>query len=83
MFRRMFRLMDDDGSKALNYEEFSRGMQDAGLDLDASHLQELFDMFDKDKSGSVSLNEFLLQIRVSSTARSRRKGVPLMRLVVV
>ncbi|XP_034242045.1 calcyphosin-like protein isoform X4 [Thrips palmi] len=60
---RMFRLMDDDGSKALNFEEFSRGMQDAGLELDASHLQELFDMFDKDKSGSVSLNEFLLQIR--------------------
>lgn len=55
--------MDDDGSKALNWDEFSRGMKDAGLDLDADHLRELFDMFDKDKSGSVSLNEFLLQIR--------------------
>ncbi|XP_052126573.1 calcyphosin-like protein [Frankliniella occidentalis] len=60
---RMFRVMDDDGSKALNWDEFSRGMKDAGLDLDADHLRELFDMFDKDKSGSVSLNEFLLQIR--------------------
>ncbi|KAE8737237.1 hypothetical protein FOCC_FOCC017304, partial [Frankliniella occidentalis] len=50
------------GSKALNWDEFSRGMKDAGLDLDADHLRELFDMFDKDKSGSVSLNEFLLQI---------------------
>jgi len=61
---RMFRLMDDDGNKALNWDEFKRGMDDAGLELDESHTKELFDMFDRDKSGSVSLNEFLQEIRV-------------------
>ncbi|XP_073814337.1 calcyphosin-like protein [Musca autumnalis] len=60
---RAFRNMDDDGSKALNEEEFVKGIRDFGLDLSAEELQELFQQFDEDGSGSINMTEFLLKLR--------------------
>lgn len=39
---RAFRNMDDDGSKALNEEEFVKGIREFGLDLSDEELKELF-----------------------------------------
>ncbi|CAK1552874.1 unnamed protein product [Leptosia nina] len=60
---RVFRRMDDDGSKQLNKEEFINGIKEAGLELSNSDAEELFVRFDTDKSGSISLDEFLVKIR--------------------
>jgi len=64
-FFRFFRNIDDDGSKALNFAEFSEGMKEAGMDLTGEEIKELFNRFDKDGSGSINMDEFLVAIRVS------------------
>lgn len=57
--------MDDDGNKSLNLEEFSKGVGEAGLELDDNAMKSLFDQFDADNSGSISLDEMLIAVRVS------------------
>jgi Ca2+-binding EF-hand superfamily protein len=56
--------MDDDGSKALNLQEFTGGMKEAGMELTDEEIRELFTRFDTDKSGSINLDELLIAIRV-------------------
>ena len=60
---RAFRNMDDDGSKALNLEEFCRGIHETGLDCTDEEIKEMFARFDEDGSGSINMTEFLLKLR--------------------
>ncbi|XP_050681717.1 calcyphosin-like protein isoform X2 [Leptidea sinapis] len=60
---RVFRRMDDDGSKQLNKEEFVNGIKESGLDLNPDDTEELFHKFDVDNSGSISLDEFIARLR--------------------
>ena len=62
---RMFRRMDDDGSKNLNFEEFYKGIVETGLKCSEEECQKIMDKFDKDGNGTVNIDEFLIAIRVS------------------
>jgi len=61
---RIFRIMDDDGSKSLNMAEFKKAMKEYGLSFTEIQLNQLFAYFDKDKSGSIDYEEFLQALRV-------------------
>lgn len=62
---RSFRIMDDDGSKTLDMREFRDGLRDYGLrELDEQTISDVFRELDKDGSGKLSYDEFLVAIRV-------------------
>ena len=56
--------MDDDGSKSLIFEEFAKGVRETGLDCTDDECRIMFEQFDKDGSGTVNIDEFLMAIRV-------------------
>jgi len=60
---RMFRRMDDDNSKVLEFDEFHKGVIETGLKLTEEEAKEMFDHFDKDKGGTVNIDEFLMAVR--------------------
>jgi len=60
---RQFKIMDDDNSKSLDKQEFTKAMADFALGFTAQQTSVLFDYFDVDKGGSIDYNEFLRAIR--------------------
>lgn len=60
---RLFRIMDDDGNKKLNRDEFEKGIIEYGLGFGKDEISSMFAEMDKDGSGCVSFNEFLINIR--------------------
>lgn len=58
-----FRIMDDDGSRSLNFEEFFKGITDCGMDITKAQAQDLFSYLDKDKGGAIDFEEFLKCMR--------------------
>ncbi|XP_022903110.1 calcyphosin-like protein [Onthophagus taurus] len=60
---RLFRNMDDDGNKQLNFDEFLVGLREVGLEITAEEAKTMFESFDKDNSGGVNMDEFLIAIR--------------------
>lgn len=57
--------MDEDGNKQLNFEEFKTGVEETGMELSEDEIKEIFQKFDTDEDGNVSVDEFLVGIRVS------------------
>lgn len=60
----MFKIIDDDGNRSLNFAEFKKGIHDYGLNLEPHVIQEMFKTFDRDGSGSIDFDEFLITLRV-------------------
>jgi len=71
-FGRVFRRMDDDGNRSLNMEEFSKGIEESGVKTTPELTKLLFEHFDGDGSGSISICEFLLAIRPPLNAGRKR-----------
>ncbi|NWV37511.1 CAPSL protein, partial [Grantiella picta] len=60
---RVFRIVDDDHSRTLDFNEFLRGLHDYALMINKEEAQELFQIFDKDGSGTIDFDEFLVTLR--------------------
>lgn len=69
---RTFRIFDDDGSKNLSFEEFTKGMHDYGITLSQNDIRELFNLFDKDGSGTLTFDEFIRHVRPPMSASRKR-----------
>jgi len=60
---RTFKIMDDDGNRTLDFQEFKKGLHDYGADVTKIESQEMFAAFDKDGSGTIDFDEFLTNLR--------------------
>ncbi|NXI05652.1 CAPSL protein, partial [Pachycephala philippinensis] len=60
---RVFRVIDDDNSRTLDFNEFLRGLRDYAVLINRDEAQELFRKFDKDGSGTIDFDEFLVTLR--------------------
>ncbi len=56
--------MDDDGNRSLDFNEFKKGLSDYGVDLEHGDERKIFEAFDKDGSGTIDFDEFLINLRV-------------------
>ena len=57
--------MDDDGNRKLNIDEFRKGVEEYGLHMSKTEIEQLFRMMDMDQNGSIDYEEFLRKLRVS------------------
>lgn len=65
----MFRIIDDNGSRKLDLAEFLKGMSDFGVQVDKEEAIAMFKSMDKDESGQIDFDEFLIAIRVSNVMK--------------
>lgn len=71
---RTLKRLDTDGSKSLDRDELQRGLREYGVTtVSAPEMNTLFNYFDRDQSGRVSLDEFLRGL--SAGMNSERKAL--------
>ena len=68
---RLMKIMDDDGSRQLSRSELKCGLRDYGIDLTPTELEQVFLYFDRDRSGSIDVDEFLIGLRGEMNERRR------------
>lgn len=66
MTARTFRIMDDNNSRSLDVKEFLKGLSDYGVLMEKDEALKLFHVFDRDGSGMIDFDEFLLTLRVKT-----------------
>lgn len=60
---RIFRIMDDDGSKTLSKAEFEKACRDFKTDISSVDVGLLFNAFDINRDGVIQYDDFLRVIR--------------------
>lgn len=55
--------MDDNGSGTLDIQEFWKAMNDFRVKITQEECRKLFDLFDENDDGELSIDEFLVSIR--------------------
>ena len=66
---RIFKAMDNNGNRQLEVEDFRWGFIDYGFNLTQEEAQHLVQYFDRDGNGTISYDEFLRTLKVSSKGR--------------
>ena len=64
--KRVFKIMDDNDSKTLDFNEFKKALNDFRIQVPSEEYQRIFGLFDTDRSGEINYDEFLRTIVVSS-----------------
>ena len=60
---RLFKIMDDDGSKSLSRAEFEKACRDFKTEMSSEDVGVLFSAFDVNRDGVIQYDEFLRVIR--------------------
>lgn len=58
--------MDDNSSRSLDLKEFLKGLNDFGVSINKEEATAVFQHFDRDGSGTIDFDEFLVALRVSA-----------------
>ncbi|XP_056369281.1 calcyphosin-like protein [Oenanthe melanoleuca] len=60
---RVFRIIDNNSTRTLDFKEFLRGLQIYSVTIDEEEAKEVFRLFDKDGSGKIDFDEFIVTLR--------------------
>ena len=60
---RQFKIMDDDNSKELDIQEFTKALRDFRVEISSNDIQALFKYIDRNRSGAIDYDEFLRTVR--------------------
>lgn len=60
---RVLRIMDDSGDKSLDRSELKYGLLDFGIECTDDEVSDVFEYLDRDHSGKISFDEFLVGLR--------------------
>ena len=61
--KRQFKLLDENNSKTLDFNEFSNALKEFKINLLNDEITSLFNSFDKNGNGVIEYNEFINQLR--------------------
>jgi len=60
---RMFKILDNNGNRQIDMNEFYWGIKDFGISLTQDEAQKVLSSFDRDRNGTVNFDEFLRALR--------------------
>lgn len=58
--QRMFKIMDDDGSRSLSLYEFTKACRDFRIGISDEYIPTVFNAFDLNRDGTINFDEFLV-----------------------
>jgi len=71
-FGRMFRIIDDNGNRKLDFPEFLKGLNDFGVQVSKEDAVAIFKTLDRDESGQIDFDEFLIAVRPPMSAARQK-----------
>ena len=70
---KQFKLFDENNSKTLDYDEFSRALKEYKISLDNDEILKLFNQFDQNGNGIIEYEEFIKAVR--GPLNEKRKAI--------